>query len=282
MSAAFLTLTFCLPREMEQELPLVLNPWPVLGCEVRDLSGEVEVVVYLRQEAQPLLRQIKESLRQLGASGLAEGSEPDVDWLREYRRNARPFAVGARFWIDPQPQAPSTSPAGRLRLFIEPRQAFGTGSHESTQLALLLLEELPPLDQRVLDVGTGSGILALAAKALGAKWVVGFDVDPDAVFVAKETAGWHKDWPVAFFAGPSRALRAEGYFDLVMVNMLLEQFVPLLPKVWSLLLPQGRLFLSGFLLAQEQAVESELANLGMGVELRKTLGEWAALVAVRD
>lgn len=282
MSASFLTLTFRLPREMERELPLILNPWPVLGCEVRDTDGEVEVVLFLREEAQPLLHQIKGSLRQLGAQGLAEGLEPEVDWLREYRRKARPFPVGARFWIDPHPHAPSTSPAGRLTLFIEPRQAFGTGSHESTQLVLLLLEAVPPVDQRVLDVGTGSGILALAAKALGAKWVLGFDVDPDAVFVAKETVRWHPGWPVTLFAGPSRALRGEGHFDLVMVNMLLEQFLPLLPKVRSLLLPQGRLFLSGFLLAQREAVESELANSGMGVELHKSLGEWAALVAVRS
>ncbi|MGQ9835857.1 MAG: 50S ribosomal protein L11 methyltransferase [Thermoanaerobaculaceae bacterium] len=282
MSASFLTLTFRLPREMEPELPLVLNPWPVLGCEVRDMDTDVEVVLFLRQEAKPLLHQIKGSLQQLGAQDLAEGLEPEVDWLSEYRKNARPFAIGSRFWIDPQPQTPSASPAGRLTLFIEPRQAFGTGSHESTQLVLLLLEAMPPVGRRVLDVGTGSGILALAAKALGAKWVLGFDVDPDAIFVAKETAQWHQGWPVTLFAGPSRALRAEGYFDLVMVNMLLEQFMPLLPRLRTLLLPQGRLFLSGFLLAQQQAVESELANLSLGVELHKTLGEWAALVAVRS
>jgi len=279
VTAEFLTLTFQLPREKEGQLSEALSLWPVLGCEVRDLNGQVEVVVYLSPEAHAALPGLKGALNRLGAAQLQEGRQRELDWLGEYRRQARPFAVGQRFWIDPHPQAPSPAPAGRLALYIEPRQAFGTGSHESTQLMLLLLEETPPVGKRVLDVGTGSGILALAAKALGAQWVVGFDVDADAVFVAQETAHLHRFWPVSLFAGSAKALRRKPSFHLVMANMLMEQFVPLLPRLQTLLLPGGQIFLSGLLVAQREAVASELRALGLSPVAERQLGEWAAVVA---
>ncbi|MCX7895222.1 MAG: 50S ribosomal protein L11 methyltransferase [Thermoanaerobaculum sp.] len=279
MSDDFLTLTFRLPSTREEELPLVLNPWPVLGCEVRDVNGEVEVTVYLQREAQGFLAQVKGSLQQLGAQDLVEGTQPALDWLGEYRQRARPFTVGERFWIDPQPAFPTPPPEGRIPLRIEPRQAFGTGSHESTQLMLLLLEEQGLAGLRVLDVGTGSGILALAAKALGACWVLGFDLDLEAVFVARETTRWHGEWPINLFAGPTKALRPVAVFDLIMANMLVEQFVPLLTRFRQLLRPKGELFLSGLLVGQKAAVASELAASGFVVRRQRHLGEWAALVA---
>lgn len=279
MREEFLTLTFRLPREKEEELPQVLAAWPVLGCEVRDSTSEVEVTVFFRRAEQWALPELKAELARLGARDVAEGTQPDLDWLGEYRQKARPFPVGSRFWIDPHPNAPTPAPAGRIRLGIEPRQAFGTGSHESTQLMLLLLEETPPVGARVLDVGTGSGVLALAAKALGAQWVLGFDVDLDAVFVALETVHLHPQWEVRLFAGPSRALAPVGSFHLILANMLVEQFVPLLPHLRRLLRAEGELFLSGLLVGQRQAVAAELAACGFEIRREKQLGEWAAVVA---
>lgn len=280
MRGEFLTLTFRLPRQREEELPEALNPWPVLGCEVRDANGDVEVTVFLPGEARDFLPGVRDSVVRLGARDLADGTQPDLDWLGEYRQRAKPFPVGSRFWIDPHPAAPTPPPPGRVHLIIEPRQAFGTGSHESTQLMLLLLEEEPPRGARVLDAGTGSGVLALAAKALGARWVVGFDVDADAVFVARETGNFHPEWPIALFAGPTRALLPRPCFDLVLANMLVEQFVPLLPRFRKLLREGGKLFLSGLLVSQREAVAEELSACGFGAARYRELGEWAAVVAL--
>lgn len=279
MKEQFLALTFRLPREKEEDLPLVLADWPVLGCEVRDVNGDVEVSVYFRTSERWAVPQVRAELERLGASRVVEAIQPDLDWLGEYRRRARAFPVGQRFWIDPQPEAATPAPPGRIRLCIEPRQAFGTGSHESTQLMLMLLEESPPVRARVLDAGTGSGVLALAAKALGATWVLGYDLDLEAVFVALETAHLHPDWPVHFYAGPTRALAPEPFFDLILANMLVEQFVPLLPRFRQVLQADGALFLSGLLLSQRQAVAAELAACGFQVRREKHLGEWAAVVA---
>lgn len=279
MKEEFLTLTFLLPRHKEEGLPELLNPWPILGCEVRDASSNVEVTVFLRSAARDVLPQMKGLLESFGARDLTEGSQPEVDWIGEYRHQARPFQVGNRFWIDPHPSSPTPPPGQCIHLLIEPRQAFGTGSHESTQLMLLLLEERPPVGARVLDVGTGSGVLALAAKALGARWVLGFDVDADAVFVACETARLHPQWDVRLYAGPSRALAAKPVFDLILANMLVEQFVPLLPRLRRLVREDGELFLSGLLLSQREAVAEELAAAGFTVKGQKQLGEWVAVVA---
>lgn len=280
MKEEFLTLTFLLPRHKEEGLPEVLNPWPILGCEVRDTNSDVEVTVFLRGAARDVLPQMKGFLESFGARDLTEGSQPEVDWIGEYRHQARPFRVGNRFWIDPHPSSPTAPPADCIHLLIEPRQAFGTGSHESTQLMLLLLEDRPPAGARVLDVGTGSGVLALAAKALGARWVLGFDVDMDAVFVALETARLHPQWPVQLFAGPSRALAPLPSFDLILANMLVEQFVPLLPRLRRLVREDGELFLSGLLVSQKEAVAEELKATGFEVASAKQLGEWAAVVAL--
>ncbi|GBC80183.1 Ribosomal protein L11 methyltransferase [bacterium HR09] len=279
MREHFLTLSFRLPKHQEESLPELLTPWPVLGCEVLEVNAEVEVTVFLQNQARALLPQLKGALKSFGALDLAEGTQPDLDWIGEYRQLARPFRVGHRFWIDPHPDTPTPPPAGCIHLLIEPRQAFGTGSHESTQLMLLLLEDRPPVGARVLDVGTGSGVLALAARALGARWVLGFDVDADAVFVACETAHLHPQWPVALFAGPSRALAPRPAFDLILANMLVEQFVPLLPRLRRLVHPGGTLFLSGLLVSQKEAVAGELAASGFALVGEKQLGEWAAVVA---
>jgi len=162
---------------------------------------------------------------------------------------------------------------------VEPRQAFGSGSHESTQLALMLLEELQVAGRRVLDVGTGSGILSLAGRALGARWVVGFDIDLEATVVAHQTAAVQRQpLPVALFAGSIAALRLRAYFDLILANLIPAEAEPLLPGLRALLAANGRLVLSGLMEDQRAASEAELAASGFVVERVRELDEWVGLV----
>jgi ribosomal protein L11 methyltransferase len=165
-----------------------------------------------------------------------------------------------------------------VHLIVEPRQAFGSGSHESTQLVLLLLEDLPVAGQRVLDVGTGSGILALAARALGASWVVAFDIDVDAVCIAHQTvAAQPQRLPVSLFAGSTSAVRRRGVFDLVLANLIPLEAGPLLADLKELLAPGGFLVLSGLMADQRTAVEAELTGCGLAVRKTRELQEWVAL-----
>lgn len=275
----YVTITCRLPAAAEEHLAQALERWPVLGCEVEDAGREVDVTIYLEEVRAAALPAVWEGLQALGAYGLGTGHFAEQDWLSAYRRQLAPSAIGTRFWIDPDPLSPTPPPDGRVHLVIEPRQAFGTGSHESTQLVLLLLEELPLAGRRVLDVGTGSGILALAVRALGAAWVLGCDIDLEAVCVAHQTVRAQPgELPVALHAGSMSAVRAREGFDLILANLLPAQVEPLLADIKGLLRARGTLVLSGLMADQRAAMQAELASVGLGVSGAREIGEWVALL----
>lgn len=275
----YLTVTCRLPAHAEEFLAVALEGWPVLGCQVEDAGSDVDITVFLEEGNAGAVPAVTEGLIALGGSGLGTGHFAEQDWLAEYRRYAAPRALGRSFWVDPDPLGPTPPPPGRVHLIIEPRRAFGTGSHESTQLVLLMLEELPVAGRNVLDVGTGSGILALAAMGLGAGRAVGFDIDLDAVFIARQTIAEQPGKPVVvLFAGPVTALRRGTGFDLVLANMIPNHFEPLLRDLRGLITAGGRLVLSGLMADQLASVEAELDRHGLAVERTRELGEWVALV----
>lgn len=277
----YLTVICRLPGDVEDALASFLEHVPVLGCQVESIGRELEATVFVEQASRDAVVEIREGLTALGASDLRVGSFADQDWLAEYRRRSAPLAIGTRFWVDPHPSAPTAPPPGRIHLVVEPRQAFGTGSHESTRLILLLLERLTVAGRRVLDVGTGSGILALAARALGADFVVGFDIDSDAVCVARQTIGVQPEsLPVALYAGSTATLRRTPSFDLILANMIPAESGPLLDDLRSVIATDGRCVLSGLMCDQRVAVERELAAHHFAVVDAQELSEWAALVCV--
>lgn len=276
---AYLTVTCHLPASAEEQLATALERWPVLGCQVENAGNEVDVTVFIKAGEVGTLPGVCEGLRVLGAREVGTSHFAEQDWLAEYRRVAIPLQIGRGWWVDPHPETPTLPPDRRIHLVVEPRKAFGSGSHESTQLALMLLEELPVTGRRVLDVGTGSGILSLAGRALGARWVVGFDIDLEATAVAHQTAAVQRQpLPVAFFAGSVAALRLRACFDLILANLLPAEADPLLAELHALLAADGRLVLSGLMEDQRAASEAELAANGFVVERAKELDEWVGLV----
>lgn len=278
MSASYLTVTCRLPASAEEQLAGALERWPVLGCQVENAGHEVDVTVFLEAEQAGAVPGVCEGLLALGARDLGTGHFAEEDWLAEFRRHATPLRIGSLFWVDPHPAAPTGPSEERVHLLIEPRQAFGSGSHESTQLVLLLLEELPVAGRRVLDVGTGSGILALASRALGAAWVLAFDIDLEAVCIAHQTvAGQPQRWPVSLFAGSTSAMRRGAPFDLVLANLIPSEAGPLLGEIKGLLAPEGILVLSGLMADQRAAVEAELDDSGFVVKKARELQEWVSL-----
>lgn len=189
-------------------------------------------------------REAKTAVAQHGYHATLATDLPEGDPLEVFRARSRPFPVGERLWIDPGDPGEGLPPTARIALRLPASRAFGTGSHESTRLALAALEEEVRPGASVLDAGTGSGILALAAVALGARFAVGFDTDLDAVFVARENARRHSFGPrVAFFAGPAAATASK--FAIVVANLLPGELLPLLSALSARLEPGGRLILSG-------------------------------------
>ncbi len=205
---------------------------------------------------------------------------PEGDPLEAFRAASRPFAVGERFWLDPGDPSDSKPPSGRIALRLPASTAFGTGGHESTRLILLFLEDEPPAGLRVLDVGTGSGVLALAAAALGASRAFGFDTDADAVFVARENLRRHPFGSrVSLYAGSVDAVT--GVFPLVFANVLPDEFLPMRSAVMARVAPGGRLILSGIPLAREERLRARLRSRRWQLSGRRTEGEWACLCLER-
>jgi ribosomal protein L11 methyltransferase len=279
---SYLTLCCRLPADREDALTQVLESWPVLGCQVEDARPDILATVFMDATHADDLQRLSGELLLLGAREMVSGPFADRDWLAEYREHARPVAIGERFWVDPNPAAPTPPPGGRHHLLIEPRRAFGTGSHESTRLVLEVLEQLDVGRARVLDVGCGSGILGLAACALGATSAVGFDIDSEAVFVARQTVRCQPvAQPVRLFAGSVAALGRSAGFELILANLIPAEFSPFLAELATLLTPDGTLVLSGLMADQRLVVESELDAVGLAVEGHLEQEEWVALICRR-
>jgi ribosomal protein L11 methyltransferase len=170
------------------------------------------------------------------------------DWVRAVQQQFGPIEISSRLWIVPswcQPPIP-----GVLALKLDPGLAFGTGAHPTTWQCLRWLDEYLRSGQSVLDYGCGSGILAIAAKKLGAGRVVAADTDPDALEVSWRNA---RENGVGLDVLPPEALRSEG-FDVVVANILASPLQLLAPLLAAHTCPGGHIVLAGILDAQDGAV----------------------------
>jgi len=165
--------------------------------------------------------------------------EPVVDWEQATRQSWPPISVGERFYLVAPWDNAEPAPLGRLRLEIYPGMACGTGRHPATQLCLQAIERYVKPGARVLDVGSGSGILSDAARLMGAGVVIACDVDPDAVAIARERVN------VPMFVGSADAVR-DNWADVIVANIdaaTLERIGPEFERVRK---AESTLILSGF------------------------------------
>jgi ribosomal protein L11 methyltransferase len=197
-----------------------------------------------------------------------------VDWLDRYQQSLRPLLIGQHFIIAPDP-ALLPSDSRRHRLIVPQEQAFGTGSHESTALSIELLEEMDLRDAQGLDIGAGSGILALAMLALGVRRVIAFDVDVDTFAALRQNRARNRfaAQQMPIFIGSTASLRG-GQFDVVTMNILPEVIIPLLPELRRHV--GGALIVSGILTTWRDDVISAAHRCGFRLEREREKGEWWA------
>ncbi len=218
-----------------------------VGVEER---SDLELVIYAPSS---VVRSLRSSLvDDLGAR--ANVAEPErvevIDWTEQWKEGLEPIEISPRLVVSPTFIELDDAP-GRVVLRVDPGQAFGTGGHSSTRLVLEWVAELEAdgaLQGRALDVGTGSGVLALAAVALGCDQAVGFDLDP---LAAPEAEKWAALNGLAartrFFTGPVESMLGEPPFDLVLANLLKREVLPIAEAIARCVAPGGRLVLSGLL-----------------------------------
>jgi ribosomal protein L11 methyltransferase len=152
----------------------------------------------------------------------------------------------------------ATLRAGQQVIWLDPGMAFGTGHHETTAMALAALGRLDLIGKRVLDVGAGSGVLAIAATLLGARDVVGIDVDPDTLPVARANAARNRS-PARFVAGAFGEVDL-GRFDVVVANLQAEIFAEIWDPLAAVLAPAATLLMTGILDVREEAFRSDAAR----------------------
>ncbi len=195
----------------------------------------------------------------------------------------QPLRIGGKLWIVPEGEAASlggeTPRAGPPRLIIPAGMAFGTGRHATTGMLLREMAALPAWSgSRVLDVGTGSGILALAARRLGAARIWALDTDPSALEVARrnEAANFSTAairWVEADLSG----WRGRGPFDRIVVNLFLLPLLQGASRLAAWLAPQGVLLVSGLLREQAPEIETRFQEAGLRLQGRKRRGKWTML-----
>jgi ribosomal protein L11 methyltransferase len=198
------------------------------------------------------------------------------DWTQEWKKLYTSFPIGDDFFVIPSWED-CECPHGRLPIRIDPGQAFGTGTHETTQLTIQALERWVEPEHTVLDVGTGSGILAIASRLLGAKHVFACDIDRVATHVALANIERNAERNVWTFCGSVDALTSNS-IHLLMGNLTADLFVTLFPELDRVLKPQGIAILSGILHEQGEEVREVITRAGFVVHEELTRGEWLALV----
>lgn len=205
---------------------------------------------------------------------------PEQDWVARWKASLTPLRVTPRLVIVPSWQTYQAGP-GEQVVVLDPGMAFGTGHHETTRMCLELLDEHLGSGRasNVLDLGTGSGILAIAAARLGALRVVASDIDP----VARETAARNVEINALMaLMALVTVVDAEagwrlGPYELIVANLTAEDLSDLMPLIAENLAPEGTAILSGILASRESVVAHALAAADLRVTRRRGAGEWAAV-----
>ncbi|MFZ5826623.1 MAG: 50S ribosomal protein L11 methyltransferase [Bacillota bacterium] len=203
----------------------------------------------------------------------------EEDWANAWKAYFKPARVGERLVVIPSWEEYDLQ-EGDLPLYLDPGMAFGTGTHPTTALCLRWLERLVRPGARVIDVGTGSGILAIAARRLGAGEVVAIDIDPVAVRVAGENAAQNQVQIDVRHATLDQV--EEEPADLVIANIIASIIMEILPDVAARMKPGARFLASGIIAEKKAAVvEALTATWLLPVEAREENG-WVAIMAVKQ
>jgi len=200
----------------------------------------------------------------------------ECDWTEEWKKSYTSFPISDDFFVIPSWEN-TVCPDDRLPIRIDPGQAFGTGTHETTQMTMEALARWVEPDHVVLDVGTGSGILAIASRLLGARAIFACDNDPVAAQVARANIERNSQDHIHTFCGSIDSVQTAST-GLMLGNLTAEVITNLLPEFHRVLAPRGMAILSGILLEQAEELRARTIDSGFVIHEEITQGEWLALV----
>lgn len=281
---AWHSLTVDIPEEQSDFAQSILYDCGAAGLEVRDslnptvlsvrapAKGEAILIAYF-ESAEDASDAQRELTAEIVGARVSLEEVVERDWSVEWRNQIKSVTVG-RLWVGP-PWERATAPQDKVCLFIEPKMAFGTGDHPTTSLCLKAVDEFMASHPAasVLDVGTGTGVLAFAAKKLGAARCVGIDNDVTSVELAVECAQENQLEGVEL--STKTLVGIDGQFDLVLANILANTLVELAPSIAAKV--KRRLVLAGVLVPQADDVTAAYEKQGLKRIGTETVGEWIRL-----
>lgn len=275
--------------ELEKEQMFVdIPPMPeeddgisYLNFYVEELDRKDEILEQIQNE----LQELKDFNIDIGEGTVTVDETEDIDWINNWKQYFQQFTIDDVLiipsWEDVQPED-----EGKYILHIDPGTAFGTGAHETTQLCIRQLRKYITKDTELLDVGTGSGILAILSLMFGAKHAVGTDLDPCAVDAVKDNMEQNNISPESFkmMIGniiTDKAVQDEvGYdkYDIVVANILADVLVPLTPVIVNQMKSGAIYITSGIIEGKETVVQKAMEDAGLTVIDTTAQGEWRAVV----
>ncbi len=261
-------------------------------------SGKLQLRSFLKVDGnlEHSIRQLERALWPLQMIARESGLTPptpqyrliaDTDWMAQWKSRYRPLRVGRRLLIIPTWLQPELAP-NDVPVLIDPGKAFGTGTHPSTQLCLAAIEQYLHPGESILDIGCGSGILAIAALKLGARLAAGFDTDADAIRAAQANARVNNVGERLLLAQGSLAtVQRRASHQLVVVNILSRTIIRFLGEgLAQTIAPGGVIILAGILAEQAHEVRAALHAGGMALLASKKAPDevsgasgWVALIA---
>ncbi len=280
MSTRWLELTLSVPTTVSDAVCNFLFECGTSGLQTDDQVGHTCITSYF--DTTPPIEAIRHFLTDLGVRGGAPGTDPvhvteiaEEDWAENWKQHFTAQVIGRRLYVCPPWD--SACPLDRIPIVIEPGMAFGTGLHSTTRGCLELLEADVERRQteRSLDLGTGSGILAIAMAKLGVPDVLAVDIDPVARAVAAENATRNGVADRITVAGSLEA--AGGPFGLIVANLFANALIESATHLVSLVEPRGSIICAGFLSDDEAAVRDRYERTGCSVATRWEEGNWVTL-----
>ena len=271
--------------------------WDYIDEEFQaELQGLSRIKLYLEvdgteekqlKKLQKLLEALKNRTKKnLGTLEITSQLLPETNWEESWKDNYPPQEVGERLVVVPcwNPEA-----GDRIPVILDPGLTFGTGAHPSTQMCMEFMEELVAPGMDVIDLGSGSGILSIAALRLGAKTAIGVDIDPKAEDIARENAAYNDFGPDRFDAVTGNVTEdhalmerlSEKHYDLVFVNIVADVIIGLAPVLKHFMDENTRVICSGILDVREQEVHEALTANGLTILATKAKEDWRSLVAGR-
>ena len=265
-----------LPFDTLEDALGILYAGGMCGCEQGESPSRAVIVAYFENDASA--NSARDAL--CGRSFVeADSVEPvlDQDWNAKWRETMKPVLVAPGIWVSPTWLAPAIA-AGDRWIKIEPKMAFGTGHHETTRLAAQAIVTLAAGRSdvsRLLDIGTGSGVLCFVAALHSVGHCLGVEVDQDCLGNLAENL---RDNPsksrIDFLIGGAETIRVRSIFDVVVMNMIYTQSASLLGQVASMLKKGGHLVWSGILIDGRAEALSAAHSSGFSLVSESTEGEW--------